>query len=179
MELQDCSRTRVCLDLRKGGLWDWKPVWIRFLLWEEAYLLRWAVSTGFQTLGLWLPHTSRLPVRSWAAPRSFNSKYTVTWRAEPVTGASTKTPWGMELTQRWYCFQKGKEVAERTTRVLYPFPPSGLHHSCHLFFQAHLPFLPEAASGLKAGPICVVKTRAFPGEWWRHRTGVPESGGVR
>nr|KAF6416341.1 lysozyme like 6 [Molossus molossus] len=36
-----------------------------------------------------------------------------------------------------------------------PGPPIGLHQSCHLSFQAHLPFLPGAAVDLKIQPTCM------------------------
>lgn len=84
------------------------------------------------------------------------------WRADPVNGCLLlSNPLGMQLTQRWYCSQKGNEVADRTTSTLYPFPHSGPHHSCHLSLQAHLPFLPEATIGLKTGPFAGLRPEHF------------------
>lgn len=81
-----------------------------------------------------------------------------------MTGCLHESPLGDGAHPKVVLFPKEKEVADRATGALCPFPPSGPHHSCHLSFQAHWPCLPGAALGLKAGPMCMVKTRAFPGE---------------
>ena len=145
-------------------------------LFKEAYSLRWAVPMRFQAVSgpapegfLWEAEPRHLVsvqdtrVGAWTNP--------LTWRGGPCDRRPPKSHGGRSSL-------KGVTVPRRegrwSDRTMCSVPSV-------VFVTATNPSRPICRFclkfGLKTEPVCMVKTRVFPGGWWHHRTGVPEGRG--
>ena len=168
-------RAKVSLGCRSGGCWDKSPVWT--LLPVQGGLFS-QMGCIHQIPSSLRPHTWRLPVRSWASPLSFSSRYTVWGMNKPshlegraLRPADRLKPMGEGVPSKVLLCPERKGVV----RPVYPVPPVVL---ITVITNPSRPICRFCLKiGLKTEPVCKVKTRVFPGEWWHHRTGVPEGGG--